>query len=83
VAYADPVLRAAGLRGDTIGDAAEFFGLSHPQLHRLVCVCHQGPSIAGETAARQVRALARRVEGGTLEAAIRALGVAFLRIWGR
>jgi hypothetical protein len=31
VAYADPVLRAAGLRGDTIGDAAGFFGLSQAQ----------------------------------------------------
>ena len=37
VAYEDPLLRAAGLRGDTIGDAAEFFGLSHAQLHYLVC----------------------------------------------
>ena len=37
VAYDDPLLRAAGLRGDTIGDAAEFFGLSHAQLHYLVC----------------------------------------------
>ena len=28
VAFADPELRAAGLKGDTIGDAVEFFGLS-------------------------------------------------------
>jgi hypothetical protein len=28
VAYQDPVLRAAGLGGDTIGAAAGFFGLS-------------------------------------------------------
>ena len=39
VAYEDPVLRAAGLGGDTIGDAAAFFGLSHAQLHHLVCSC--------------------------------------------
>jgi hypothetical protein len=60
VAYADPVLRAAGLEGDTVGDAAEFFGLSHEQLHDLLCFCHHGGTVAAWTAAAQVRALARR-----------------------
>ena len=59
VAYADPVLRAAGLEGDTIGDAAEFFGLSPEQLHSLLCFCHHGETLAAVSVARQVRALAR------------------------
>jgi hypothetical protein len=60
VAYEDPVLRAAGLRGDTIGDAAAFFGLSHGQLHDLVCWCHHGASMDRRATAAEVRALARR-----------------------
>jgi hypothetical protein len=60
VAYEDPVLRAAGLRGDTIGDAAAFFGLSHGQLHDLVCWCHYGASMDRRATAAEVRALARR-----------------------
>jgi hypothetical protein len=59
VAYGDPVLRAAGLAGDTVGDAAEFFGLSHEQLHFLLCFCHHGETLAAASLARQVRALAR------------------------
>jgi hypothetical protein len=42
VAFEDPVLRAAGLRGDRIGDAVGFFDLSHGEVHRLVCYCHHG-----------------------------------------
>src|SRR5690349_23996839 len=60
VAYADPVLRAAGLAGDTVGDAAEFFDLSHEQLHDLLCFCHHGGTVSASTAAAQVRALARQ-----------------------
>src|SRR3954466_569571 len=51
VAYGDPVLRAAGLAGDTVGDAAEFFGLSHEQLHELLCFCHHGGTVSAVTAA--------------------------------
>jgi hypothetical protein len=40
LAYADPVLRAAGLGGDTIGHARRFFGLSSDDMHYLVCDCH-------------------------------------------
>ena len=62
VAYEDPVLRAAGLRGDTIGDAAEFFGLSHAQLHHLVCYCHYGLTVDPQATATQVRGLTQRGE---------------------
>lgn len=43
VAFHDPVLRANGLRSDTLGAAREFFGLSEYQLHQLVCSCANGP----------------------------------------
>ena len=62
VAYEDPGLRAAGLRGDTIGDAAAFFGLSHAQLHHLVCYCHHGLTMDPRATAAEVRALTRRAE---------------------
>src|SRR3954447_1127738 len=73
VAYADPVLRAAGLAGDTVGDAAEFFGLSHGQLHDLLCFCHHGGTVAASTAASQVRTFARQGD----ELACWAAGVGF------
>ena len=73
VAYADPVLRAAGLAGDTVGDAAEFFGLSHTQLHGLLCFCHHGGTVAASTAASQVRTFARQGD----ELACWAAGVGF------
>src|SRR3954463_1619154 len=60
VAYGDPVLRAAGLAGDTVGNAAEFFGLSHEQLHDLLCFCHHGGTGAASTAAAQGRASPRQ-----------------------
>ena len=62
VAYEDPVLRAAGLRGDTVGDAAAFFGLSHAQLHHLVCCCHHGLTMDPRATAAEVRTLTRRAE---------------------
>ena len=65
VAYDDPLLRAAGLRGDTIGDAAEFFGLSHAQLHHLVCSCHYGLTMDPQATAAQVRGLTQRADACT------------------
>jgi hypothetical protein len=60
LAHADPVLRAAGLRGDRIGDAAAFFELPHRQLHYLVCSCHHGRTVEPSAMASRLRALARR-----------------------
>ena len=65
VAYADPVLRAAGLGGDTIGDAAAFFGLSHAQLHHLVCGCRHGLTLDPQATAAELRALTQRAEACT------------------
>ena len=72
MAYADPVLRAAGLEGDTVGDAAEFFGLSHEQLHDLLCFCHHGETVSASTASAQVRAFARQ---GTWACRVAGLGL--------
>jgi hypothetical protein len=66
VAYADPVLRDAGLQGDTFGDAQRFFELSSEQAHELLCDCHYFGRMDGETVARRVRAAARPTLGQRL-----------------
>jgi hypothetical protein len=55
VAFADPVLRAAGLRDDTYGQAKKFFELSDRELHRVVCYCHFGATMSAAAAARVIR----------------------------
>jgi hypothetical protein len=60
VAYDDPVLRSAGLASDSFGEVARFFGLSHWQLHDVVCNCHFGETVAAEVVAARVRHLAAR-----------------------
>ena len=59
VAFADPVLRADGLAGDTLGDAQVFFGLSDEDAHRLLCDCHYNGTLTGRSAGRRIRALSR------------------------
>jgi hypothetical protein len=60
VAYADPLLRAEGLEGDTYGHARAFFKLSDAALHELVCHCHYGPgSVSASEVASRVRRAAR------------------------
>lgn len=58
IAYADPVLRTAGLGGDRLGDAMAFFDLSERQAHRLLCSCMNGWRIEAGRAAGAVRRLA-------------------------
>jgi hypothetical protein len=60
VAFEDPVLRSAGLTNDTFGEVARFFGLSHWQLHEVVCNCHFGETVAAEVVATRVRRLSGR-----------------------
>jgi hypothetical protein len=57
VAFEDPVLRSAGLTSDRFGEVARFFGLSHGQLHEVVCYCHFGETVAAEAVAARVRRL--------------------------
>jgi hypothetical protein len=78
VAYQDPVLRAAGLRGDTIGAAAGFFGLSQAQLHHLVCGCRHGPTLEPQVTAAELRALTQRAEACTASIlSLAGVGAAF------
>jgi hypothetical protein len=87
VAFEDRVLRAEGLRGDRVGDAVEFFDLSHDEVHRLVCYCHYGQPVAPGIVATRVRMMARQDEPATLSSvgmvigglsAVAALGLMFV-----
>lgn len=57
LAFADPVMRADGLAGDTLGDAQLYFGLSDDDAHQLLCDCHYQGTLTGRTAARRVRGM--------------------------
>ena len=58
VAVADPVLREAGLQGDTLGDAQGFFELSAAEAHYLLCDCHYVGQMNAEGVAQRIRAVA-------------------------
>ena len=58
VAYNDPVLRAAGLNSDRLGDAMRFFELSEHEAHRVLCYCMHGRTVEGGAAASVVRSIA-------------------------
>jgi hypothetical protein len=61
VAFADPLLRAEGLAGDTYGDALTFFALSEREAHHLLCDCHYGGSMTAANVAARLRATANKV----------------------
>jgi hypothetical protein len=61
VAYADPRLRADGLRSDRLGDAMEYFSLSERQAHWLLCDCHYGGRMTAHDVAGRVRDEARPI----------------------
>jgi hypothetical protein len=58
VAAGDPVLREAGLHGDTLGDAQSFFELSASEAHYLLCDCHYVGQMNAEGVAQRIRAVA-------------------------
>jgi hypothetical protein len=58
LAFADPVMRAAGLQGDTVGQAEAFFGLSARQTHYLLCDCHYLGAMGAGRVARRIDVLA-------------------------
>src|SRR3546814_21056995 len=60
VAFADPMLREAGLPSDRFGDAVSFFDVSEPDMHRLLCSCLNGRYVAAAQLATEVRQLAAR-----------------------
>jgi hypothetical protein len=55
VAFADPVLREEGLRGDKLGDALDFFEMSHGEAHRVLCSCMHGRTMQAGDVAKRVR----------------------------
>jgi hypothetical protein len=55
VAFADPVLREQGLRGDKLGDALDFFEMSHGEAHRVLCSCMHGRTMQAGDVAKGVR----------------------------
>jgi len=57
LAFDDPLLRAAGLAGDTLGDAQAFFGLTDEETHFILCDCRWHGRMTGSRAARRVRAV--------------------------
>ncbi len=57
VAFSDPLLRQAGLRGDTFGEAVDFFQISEHDAHIVLCSCHGGGSMRADEAARRVRGI--------------------------
>lgn len=72
VAFDDPMLRAAGMKDDTYGEALRFFRLRHWQLHDVICYCHFGATVNAETAATLVRSIMSGERSG-LMARLRAL----------
>ena len=57
VAFQDPVLRDAGLKDDSYGEAKRFFELTDGQLHEVICYCHLGETVSAATTARHIRSV--------------------------
>src|SRR5690349_9414115 len=57
VAFQDQVLRDAGLKDDTYGEAKRFFELTDGQLHEVICYCHLGETVSAATTARHIRSV--------------------------
>jgi hypothetical protein len=76
VAFEDPILRSAGLTSDRLGDVARFFGLSHWQLHEVVCNCHFGETVSARVVAARVRRLSGRTSSFTAFAYVYAIAAA-------
>lgn len=60
VAYADPVLRAEGLKSERYGDAVAFFNLNEHEAHYLLCDCHYGGRMTPARVAERARSIANR-----------------------
>jgi hypothetical protein len=58
LAHNDPVLREEGLKGDTLGDAVDFFELSDSEAHRLLCDCHYYSGMTTDRVADQLHRMA-------------------------
>ena len=76
VAFADPVLREEGLKSDRLGDALDFFDMSHNEAHRVLCSCMHGRTMRADDVARRVRG----IMSPTLSAFPMVLGIAGLAV---
>ncbi len=61
IAFADPVLRAAGLSDDRLGEAIGFFEITEDEAHHLLCDCHYHGPMTSSGLASRVRVTARHV----------------------
>lgn len=64
IAFGDPMLRGDGLRGNTLGDAMDYFEMNDEDAHRLLCDCHYMGSLTGHSLAARLR----RYAGGGMMA---------------
>lgn len=55
IAFQDPILRGAGLSGDRLGDAMDFFDISEDDAHHLFCDCHYHGTMTGAGLASRMR----------------------------
>ena len=78
VAFEEPVLRSAGLKDDTFGEAARFFSLSDWELHNVLCYCHFGSTVSAREVASRVRAIQQQVNSPSTVAQKYALGIGAL-----
>ena len=78
IAYNDPILRAAGLQSDRLGDAMTFFELGEHDTHRMLCSCMHGAAMSATRAAAIVRQVADPVPYLAIRAATCAIGAGAL-----
>jgi hypothetical protein len=79
VAFDEPVLRSAGLKDDTFGEAARFFTLSDWELHNILCYCHFGATVSASEVATRVRAMQQQSGSFAISVAQKyALGIGAL-----
>jgi hypothetical protein len=63
VAANDPVLKDAGLKNDTVGEAKRFFELQDYELHSMSCNCIYEDTSTGTQAANLLQ---RHIDGGVV-----------------
>lgn len=63
VAFSDPVLREEGLKGETLGEAMDFFELNEIDAHDLFCDCHYHGTMTGPGLSARLRSYLRRRSG--------------------
>lgn len=64
IAYRDPILRAEGLKSETLGDVMDFFELNEIDVHGLLCDCHYHGTMTGAGLAARLRGYVRRRSRG-------------------